>query len=53
MEVLFAVSLVMVALAPWDIQQRKPDQIRGHPLMWTLLCLSAVGAIAYFGLGRR
>ncbi len=51
--VVLGVSLVVVGAAQRDIQARPTDQLRGPKLLWRLLCLNALGAIGYFGWGRR
>jgi hypothetical protein len=48
-----AVSLGLVAAAQRDIQLRPADQVRGSRLAWRLVCLNALGALAYFRFGRR
>jgi hypothetical protein len=48
-----AVSLGLVAAAEVDIQRRPAAAVRGNRLLWRLLCLNALGALAYFGCGRR
>lgn len=47
------VSLVIVAAAQRDIQLRSAEEIRGEKLAWRLVCLNALGAVAYFARGRR
>lgn len=48
-----AVSLVIVALAERDLHGRPDAQVRGDKRLWRLVCLNALGALAYFGWGRR
>jgi hypothetical protein len=50
---LIAASLALVAAAERDIQRRPADQVRGSKSFWRLLCLNALGAVGYFGWGRR
>jgi hypothetical protein len=51
--VLLAVSLGLVAAAQRDLQLRPVDQVRGSRLVWRIVCTNALGAVAYFGFGRR
>ncbi len=46
------VSLVIVARAERDVQRRPAAEIRGGKLLWRLVSLNAVGALAYFRWGR-
>ena len=48
-----AVSLVIVAAAERDLQGRSAAQVRGDKRIWRLVCLNAMGALAYFRWGRR
>lgn len=48
-----AVSLSIVAVAERDIHLRPASQISGSKLMWRLVSLNAVGAVAYFIWGRQ
>ena len=48
-----AVSLVIVAAAQRDLHGRAADRVRGDKRIWRLVCLNAVGALAYFRWGRR
>ena len=48
-----AVSLVIVAAAQRDLHGRAADRVRGDTRIWRLVCLNAVGALAYFRWGRR
>ena len=48
-----AVSLVIVAAAERDLQGRSAVQVRGDKRIWRLVCLNAMGALAYFRWGRR
>ena len=47
------VSLVIVAAAERDLYGRAADRVRGDKRLWHLVCLNAVGALAYFRWGRR
>jgi hypothetical protein len=46
------VSLAVVAFAERDIQRRSRNQIKGSKLLWRLLSLNALGALAYLRWGR-
>jgi hypothetical protein len=48
----FAVSLGIVAAAQRDIQRRVDSEIRGNRLVWRLVSLNALGALAYLRWGR-
>jgi hypothetical protein len=48
-----AVSLALVTAAERDLQGRSPDELRGSRLLWRIVCLNALGALAYFRWGRR
>jgi hypothetical protein len=47
------VSLVIVGVAQRDLQRRSDEELRGPKLLWRVLCLNALGALAYFRWGRR
>jgi hypothetical protein len=51
--VLAAISLVIIATAERDIQQRDADEVRGSRAAWRLVSLNALGALAYLRFGRR
>jgi hypothetical protein len=51
--VLIAFSLALVVAAERDLQQRSPAEIEGNKLIWRLVSLNALGALAYFRFGRR
>jgi hypothetical protein len=46
-------SLSLVIAAERDLSHRQPADLRGNKLVWRLVCLNALGAIAYFRWGRR
>jgi hypothetical protein len=48
-----AVAVVIVVTAERDLHQRPADEIRGGKWIWRVVCLNAVGALAYLGWGRR
>jgi hypothetical protein len=48
-----AVSLVIVVTAQRDLHGRSDAQVRGDKRVWRLLCLNALGALAYLRWGRR
>lgn len=47
------VSLAIVALAERDIHNRPAERVRGPKLVWRVVSTNALGALAYFGVGRR
>ena len=51
--VLAAISLVIIGTAQRDIQGRDEDEVRGSRTLWRVVCLNALGAIAYLRFGRR
>jgi hypothetical protein len=51
--IVIAISLVLVIAAERDIQSRPASEVRGNKLLWRIACLNALGAINYFGWGRR
>jgi hypothetical protein len=51
--IVIAVSLVLVIAAERDIQRRPEAELRGNKLLWRIACLNAIGALNYFGWGRR
>jgi hypothetical protein len=50
---LFTVSIAIVAVAQRDLHGRSDNQVRGSKAVWRLVCLNALGALAYFRWGRR
>lgn len=48
-----AVALGLVGAAERDLQRRPADEVRGRKLIWRVVCLNALGALAYFRFGRR
>jgi hypothetical protein len=48
-----AVSLLIVGAAERDIQGRGEAELRGRKLLWRLVSLNALGALAYFLWGRQ
>ncbi len=48
-----AVALPLIAAAQRDLQRRPESEVRGRKWIWRLVCLNAVGALAYFAFGRR
>lgn len=48
-----AVALPIVAAAQRDLVRRSQAQVRGDKRIWHLICLNALGALAYFRWGRR
>jgi len=47
-----AVSVAIVAVAQRDLHGRADAEIRGSKWLWRLVCLNALGALAYFRWGR-
>jgi hypothetical protein len=47
------ISLAIVGAAERDLQHRPEDEIRGDKRLWRLVCLNALGAVAYLAWGRR
>jgi hypothetical protein len=47
-----AASLAVVAAAERDLHHRPAAEVRGSKLVWRLVCLNALGALAYFKAGR-
>ncbi len=43
----------LVAGAERDLQRRPAEDVRGSKTLWRVLCLNAIGAVAYFRWGRR
>ena len=50
---ILAVALPLVAAAQHDLSSRSDDEVRGDKWVWRLLCLNALGALAYYRWGRR
>ena len=48
-----ALSLAVVTAAERDLHRRPDDDVRGDKRLWRLVCLNALGALAYFRWGRR
>ena len=51
--VLLVISLTLIGAAQRDLQHRSAGELRGSKLIWRILCLNGLGALAYFGWGRR
>lgn len=49
---LLAASLAIVATAQRDLHRRSENEVRGSRRLWRVVCLNALGAIAYFAWGR-
>jgi hypothetical protein len=49
---LLAASLGLVAAAQRDLYRRSDDEVRGSRRLWRVVCLNALGALAYFAWGR-
>jgi hypothetical protein len=50
---LLLAALAIVGFAERDLQGRADEEIRGPKLVWRLVSLNALGALAYLGIGRR
>ena len=50
---LVAVQAVLATIAQRDLSSRAQFQVRGPKLLWRILTLNSVGAIAYLLVGRR
>ena len=48
-----AVSVAVVAVAQRDLQRRPASEVRGEKWLWRIVCLNALGALAYLRFGRR
>jgi len=51
--ILAAISLLIIGTAQRDLQGRDEDEVRGSRTLWRVVCLNALGAIAYLRFGRR
>jgi hypothetical protein len=47
-----ALSLGVVTVAERDLRKRPSSEIRGSKLLWRLISLNAIGALAYLFWGR-
>jgi hypothetical protein len=47
------VSLAIIAAAQRDLHRRPAAEVRGDKRLWRIVCLNALGALAYFRWGRR
>jgi hypothetical protein len=47
------VSLAIIGAAQRDLHRRPADEVRGDKRVWRVVCLNALGALAYFRWGRR
>jgi hypothetical protein len=51
--IVFAVALSIVFVAERDLHQRPEADVRGKKVLWRVVCLNALGALAYLRWGRR
>ncbi|HET6506762.1 MAG TPA: hypothetical protein VFG42_08230 [Baekduia sp.] len=51
--VAITVALAIVGAAQRDLFRRSAGEVRGDKRLWHLVCLNALGALAYFRWGRR
>lgn len=47
------VSLTIIAIAQRDLHTRPAEEVRGSKRLWRVVCLNALGALAYLRFGRR
>ena len=47
------VSVALVIAAERDLSRRPGEEVRGSKLLWRLICLNGLGALAYLRWGRR
>ena len=50
---LVAVQAVLAAIAQRDLSSRRQGEVRGPKLLWRILTLNSLGAVAYLLVGRR
>jgi hypothetical protein len=50
--VVFLASVAVVTAAEVDLHRRPPSALRGDKRIWRLVCLNALGALAYLLWGR-
>ena len=48
-----AVQAALAAAAQRDLSGRGAGQVRGPKVLWRLLTMNTMGALAYFAAGRR
>ena len=51
--VAIALSLAIVTVAERDLHRRAASEVRGEKWIWRVVCLNALGALAYFLWGRQ
>ena len=50
---LVALQAALAAFAQRDLGSRSPDQLWGPKVLWRVLTLNTLGAVAYLAIGRR
>jgi hypothetical protein len=50
---LIVVSLAIVGVAEVDLHRRPASMVRGDKRLWRVVCLNALGALAYLFFGRE
>ena len=48
-----AVQAVLAAAAQRDLSTRGAGQVRGPKVLWRVVTMNTVGALAYFAVGQR
>ena len=48
-----AVQAALAAAAQHDLSARGAGQVRGPKLLWRVVTMNTVGALAYFAVGQR
>ena len=51
--VLILVSVAIVSAAEVDLHRRPSELVRGDKRVWRVVCLNALGALAYLFYGRQ
>lgn len=51
--VLIVMSLAIVGVAQADLQRRPASMVKGDKRLWRVVCLNALGALAYLFFGRE
>ena len=51
--VVVAVQAALAAAAQRDLSGRGAGQVRGPKILWRVLTMNTIGALAYFAAGRR
>jgi hypothetical protein len=51
--ILIAASLAVISAAQVDLHRRPASAVKGDKRIWRVVCLNAIGALAYLFLGRQ